>query len=39
MSSIIKLKFIALDIVGKNYLSWILGVETYFATMNLGKII
>ena len=39
MSNITKLEFIALDISGKNYLSWILDVEIHFDAMNLGATI
>ena len=37
MSNITKLKFVALDISGKNYLSWILDAEIHLAAMNLGN--
>ena len=36
MSNITKLKFVALDITGKNYLSWILNAEIHLDGMNLG---
>ena len=39
MSNITKLEFVALDISGKNYLSWILDVEIHFDAMNLGNTI
>ena len=37
MTNITKLKFDALDISGKNYLSWILDVEIHLNAMNLGN--
>ena len=39
MSNLTKLGFVALDISGKNYLSWILDAEIHIAFMNLGEII
>ena len=39
MSNLTKLEFVALDISGKNYLSWILDVEIYLEAMNLGDTI
>ena len=39
MTNITKLEFAALDILGKNYLSWILDVEIHFDAMNLGNTI
>ena len=39
MSNITKLEFAALDILGKNYLSWILDAEIHFDAMNLGNTI
>ena len=39
MSNLAKLEFVALDITGKNYLSWILDVEIYLDAMGLGDTI
>ncbi|XP_059639825.1 uncharacterized protein LOC132282235 [Cornus florida] len=39
MSNLTKLEFVALDISGKNYLSWILDAEIHLDAMNLGKTI
>ena len=39
MSNIIKLEFVALDITGKNYISWILYAEIHLDAMNLGAVI
>ena len=39
MSNIAKLEFVALDISGKNYLSWILDAEIHLDAMNLGNTI
>ena len=39
MSNIAKLEFAALDISGKNYLSWILVAEIHLDAMNLGNTI
>ena len=39
MSNLTKLEFVALDISGKNYLSWILNVEIQLDAMNLGATI
>ena len=39
MSNLIKLEFVALDISGKNYLSWILDAEIHLTSMNLGETI
>jgi hypothetical protein len=39
MSNLTKLEFVALDISGKNYLSWILDTKIHLEAMNLGKTI
>ncbi|XP_073057175.1 uncharacterized protein [Primulina eburnea] len=39
MANIIKLEFEALDLTGKNYLSWILDAEFHLISMNLGDTI
>ena len=39
MSNLTKLEFVALDIFGKNYLSWILDAEIHLEAMNLRKAI
>ena len=39
MSNLTKLEFVALDIFGKNYLSWILDAEVHLDAMNLGNIV
>ncbi|KAJ8899845.1 hypothetical protein K2173_019548 [Erythroxylum novogranatense] len=39
MSNLTKLEFVALDISGKNYLSWVLDVEIYLNAENLGNTI
>ena len=39
MSNLIKLEFVALDIFGKNDLSWIFDVEICMTSMNLGETI
>ena len=39
MSNLIKLEFVALNISGKNYLSWILDVEINLEAMSLGDTI
>ena len=39
MSNLTKLEFVALDISGKNYLSWILDAEIYLTSINLGETI
>ena len=39
MTNITKLEFAALDISGKNYLSWILDAEIHLDVMNLGNTI
>lgn len=39
MSNLSKLEFVALDISGKNYLSWILDAEMHLNAMNLGETI
>ncbi|XP_019228735.1 PREDICTED: uncharacterized protein LOC109209843 [Nicotiana attenuata] len=39
MSNLSKLEFLALDISGKNYLSWVLDVEIYLAVKGLGDTI
>jgi hypothetical protein len=35
MSNLTKLEFVALDVYGNNYLSWILDAEIHFEAMNL----
>ncbi|XP_019237044.1 PREDICTED: uncharacterized protein LOC109217267 [Nicotiana attenuata] len=37
MSNLSKLEFVALDISGKNYLSWVLDVEIHLAAKGLGN--
>ena len=39
MTNITKLEFVAFDISGKNYLSWILDAEIHLDAMNLGNTI
>ena len=39
MSNLAKLEFVALNISGKNYLSWVLDVEIHLDAMNLGNTI
>ncbi|XP_017974461.1 PREDICTED: uncharacterized protein LOC108661545 [Theobroma cacao] len=39
MSNLTKLEFVALDITGKNYLSWILDAEIHLNAMGLGDTI
>jgi hypothetical protein len=39
MANLTKLEFIALDISGKNYLSWTLDVEIHLTANNLGDTI
>ncbi|XP_021828736.1 uncharacterized protein LOC110769128 [Prunus avium] len=39
MSNLAKLEFVALDISGKNYLSWINDAEVHLEAMNLGETI
>jgi hypothetical protein len=39
MSNLTKLEFVALDISGKNYLSWILDIEIHLEAMNLEETI
>ena len=39
MSTLKKLEFVALDILGNNYLSWILDDEIHLEAMNLGDTI
>ena len=39
MSNLTKLEFVALDIYGKNYLSWILDAENHLDAMHLGNTI
>ena len=39
MTNITKLEFAALDISGKNYLSWILDAEIHLDAMNIGNTI
>ena len=38
MSNLIKLKFVALDILGKNFLLWILDTKIHLEAMNLDEI-
>ena len=38
MSNLTKLKFVALDILGKNFLSWILDTKIHLEEMNLDEI-
>ena len=39
MSNLTKLEFVALDISGNNYLSWILDAKIYLDALNLGETI
>ena len=39
MSTLKKLEFVALDILGNNYLSWILDDEIHLKALNLGDTI
>ena len=39
MSNLTKLEFVAFDISGKNYLSWILDAEIHLSSINLGETI
>ena len=39
MSNLVKLEFIALDILGNNYLSWILDAEIHLDASNLEETI
>ena len=39
MANLTKLEFVALDISGKNYLSWILDARIHLDAMNLGETI
>ena len=39
MANLTKLEFVALDISGKNYLSWILDAQIHLDAMNLGETI
>ena len=39
MSNLAKLEFVALDISGKNYLSWVLDAEIHLDAINLGNTI
>ena len=39
MSNLAKLEFVARDISGKNYLSWVLDVEIHLDAMNLENTI
>ena len=39
MSNLAKLEFVALNISGNNYLSWILDAEIHLDAMGLGNII
>ncbi|GKB39879.1 hypothetical protein Tco_0884821, partial [Tanacetum coccineum] len=36
MSNLVKLEFLALDISGQNYLSWVVDAEIYLAANGLG---
>ena len=38
MSNLTKLKFVALDILGNNFLSWILDTKIHLEAMNLDEI-
>ena len=38
MSNLTNLKFVALDILGKNFLSWILDTKIHLEAMNLDEI-
>ncbi|CAM8980104.1 unnamed protein product [Rhodiola kirilowii] len=37
MSNLVRLQFIALDVFGKNYLTWVVDAELHLASNNLGK--
>ena len=39
MSNLTKLEFVTLNLLGNNYLSWILDVEIHLDEMNLGAMI
>ena len=39
MANLVKLEFVALDITGKNYLSWILDAEIHLEANSLGETI
>ena len=39
MSNFTKLEFVALDISGKNYISWILDAEIHLTSINIGETI
>ena len=39
MANLAKLEFVALDIAGKNYLSWILDIEIHLEVNALGDTI
>ena len=39
MSNLAKIEFVVLNILGKNYLSWILNVEIHLDAMNLRNTI
>ncbi|XP_021721710.1 uncharacterized protein LOC110689267 [Chenopodium quinoa] len=39
MSNLAKLEFVALDIIGKNYLSWVLDAEIHLDAKGLGETI
>ena len=39
MLNITKLEFVTLDILGKNYLSWIIDAKIHLDAMNLGAMI
>ena len=38
MSNLTKFKFVVLDILGKNFLSWILDTKIHLEAMNLDEI-
>ncbi|KAM1126971.1 hypothetical protein ACFX2B_041575 [Malus domestica] len=39
MANLAKLYFVALDITGKNYLTWVVDTKIYLETGNLGETI
>ena len=39
MSNLTKLEFVTLDILGKNYISWILDVKIHLEAMTLAETI
>ena len=39
MSNLTKLEFVALDILDKNYLSWVLDAKIHLDAMNIGNTI